>query len=245
MFGSLAALRDINLTFEEGKITGVAGPNGSGKTTLFNVVCGFYAATTGDVFFDGTRITKKRPDERAALGLIRTFQSNVLYKEATVFETLVRASWLECRTNSWQTFFNTPAYRREEKGIRQKAEEAIDEWGFSAVADVPAADLPHGDQRRLGLAVASMGRPQVLLIDEPIGGMSGEERAAVVEHIRQLNRKGITIVLVEHHVETLLAVCDRLVVLDFGSVIADGRPDEVVTQPRVVEAYLGTEEVTE
>jgi len=245
MFGSLAALNDINVGFTEGQITGVAGPNGSGKTTLFNVMTGFYAPTKGDVYLDGQRITKKRPDQRAAMGLIRTFQSNVLYKEATVLETLVRAAWLECKTNSWQTFFSTPAYRKEERTIRAKAEKAVEDWGFSDRADVAAAELPHGDQRRLGLAVASMGDPRVLLIDEPIGGMSGGERAAVVEHIRQLNQRGITIVLVEHHVETLLAVCDRLIVLDFGSVIADGKPEEVVTQPRVVEAYLGTEEVTE
>jgi branched-chain amino acid transport system ATP-binding protein len=243
LFGHLAALDQINIIFAEGAVTGVAGPNGSGKTTLFNVISGFYLPTKGDVFLDGRRITKLRPDQRARLGVIRTFQSNVLYRDATVFETLIRASYLESKTNSVQAFFSTKAYRNEEKRIRGIAAQAIEEWGFVEVADTIATDLPHGDQRRLGLAVASMMKPKILLIDEPIGGMSGGERAAVVEHIRQLNRQGITIVLVEHHVQTLLSVCDRLVALDFGHQIADGKPQDVVNEPQVVQAYLGTERV--
>jgi len=239
LFGRLAALQDIDLVFKEGDITGIAGPNGSGKTTLFNVISGFYSPSKGDVILDGRKITRLRPDQRAALGVVRTFQSNVLYKEATVYETLVRAAWLECRTNSWQTFFGTPAYRREQRMILERAREAVEDWGFTETADTTASDLPHGDQRRLGLAVAAMAKPEVLLIDEPVGGMSGEEREIVIGHIRQLNEQGITIALVEHHVKTMVSVCDRLIVLDFGHQIADGAPEEVVRQQNVVKAYLG------
>jgi len=245
LFGKLAALKGINLEIEEGQLTGIAGPNGSGKTTLFNVVSGFYGPTKGDVIFDGKRLNRLRPDQRASRGVIRTFQSNVLYKEATVLENMLRAQSLQFNTNSWQAFFATPAYRKEERILLERAWASLDSWGFTDTADVVASELAHGDQRRLGVALAAAMNPKLLLIDEPIGGMSGEERTATVRHIKQLNEQGISIMLVEHHVETLLAVCDRLVVLDFGSVIADGRPDEVVTQPRVVEAYLGTEEVTE
>ena len=239
LFGKLAALQDINLVLKEGDITGIAGPNGSGKTTLFNVISGFYSPTKGDVILDGRRITRLRPDQRATLGVVRTFQSNVLYREATVYETLIRAAWLECKTNSWQTFFGTPAYRREQKMIFDKARKVVEDWGFTETADIAASDLPHGDQRRLGLAVAAMANPKVLLIDEPVGGMSSQEREVVIRHIRQLNEQEITIALVEHHVKTMVSVCDRLVVLDFGHQIADGAPEEVVRQQNVIEAYLG------
>lgn len=242
-FGNLAALDGVDLVVEEGQLTGLSGPNGSGKTTLFNVVSGFYEPTAGEVIFQGKNVTKMRPDERAAMGLVRTFQSNVLFGQASVLDNVVWASSLESKTNSWAAFLNTRKHREEEKAIVKKAREILEFWGFSGVEDVLASELSHGDQRRLGLAVASATNPKLLLIDEPVGGIGGEERDSVVAHIKLLQQQGITIILVEHHVKTILAICERFVVLDFGRKIADGKPLEVAAQANVIEAYLGTREV--
>jgi branched-chain amino acid transport system ATP-binding protein len=242
-FGSLAALNDVSLKINRGELVGLVGPNGSGKTTLFNVVSGFYSPTQGEIVYDGKNITGLRADKIAAMGLIRTFQANILYKEATVLDNVIRGAYLQSKTSSWQAFFSTGDYRKEEAEIRRRAEEMLAFWGLSEFRDISAEELPHGYQRRLGLTVAQAANPKLLLIDEPVGGMSGDERTAVIEHISELHKQGITIVVVEHHVQTVLALSQRVVVLDFGHKIADGDPHGVMHQKNVVEAYLGTEEV--
>jgi len=241
-FGSLAALKDINLEINQGELVGLVGPNGSGKTTLFNVISGFYHPSEGEIFYDGKRIAGLRPDQIASRGLIRTFQSNVLFKDATALENVIRGCYLRTKANSWQAFFGTRGYRKEEKEIVQRAEEMLDFFGLSEVRDVLADELPHGHQRSLGLAVAMAANPKLLLIDEPVSGMSEEESTVAVDHIRELANR-ITVILVEHHVKTVVAVCPRVIVLNFGHTLADGKPEEVMSQKNVIEAYLGTEEV--
>jgi len=244
-FGRLAALMDVSLEIHQGELVGLVGPNGSGKTTLFNVVSGFYRPSEGEIFYDGKRVTGLRPDKITSMGLVRTFQSNILYKEATAMENLVRGCYLQANTNSWQAFFDTRSYRKNEKEIFQRAEEALDYWGLSEVRDVLADELPHGFQRRLGLAIAVAAAPKLLLLDEPVAGLSEEEITVVMNHTRELAERGMTIILVEHHVKTVLNLCRRLIALDYGCKIADGKPEEVTSQKEVIEAYLGTEEVAE
>jgi len=245
LFGNLAALKDISLEINQGELVGLVGPNGSGKTTLFNVISGFYRPSKGEIIYDGKRITGLRPDKVASMGLVRTFQSNILYKDVTVLENVIGGSYLKSKMNSWQAFFNMPSYRKEEREIIQQAKDVLDFWKLSQVQDVLAGELSHGDQRRIGLAIAHAANPKLLLIDEPVGGMSGEERIMVIDHIKELANQGITIILVEHHVQTVVSLCQRLIVLDFGHKVADGKPREVTSQKNVIEAYLGTEEVTE
>ena len=244
-FGSLAALENINLEINQGELVGLVGPNGSGKTTLFNVVSGFLRSSKGEIIYDGRRITGLRPDKIASMGLARTFQSNIFYGDATVMENVIRGCYLQAKTNSWQTFFGTRSYRKEEGEIVQRAKEVLGFLGLSEVRDSLAGDLPHGYQRLLGLAIAMAANPKLLLLDEPATGMNDEERQMITARIGEVAKLGITILLVEHHVKTVITLCPRLVVLDFGHKLADGKPEEVTSQKEVIEAYLGVEEVAE
>jgi len=242
-FGSLAALDNVNLEVHQGELVGLVGPNGSGKTTLFNVITGIYRPTSGQIFYDGRNITGLRPDQIATRGLVRTFQSNIVFREATVLENVARACYLYARTNAWWAFFNTRAYRESERKIMQRAEELLEFWELGDVRNHVADGLSHGHQRRLGLAIAAAADPKLLLLDEPVSGMSGEEITVVMKHAQKLADMGITIVLVEHHVKTVVGFCQRLVALDYGRKIGDGKPKEVTAQKDVIAAYLGTEEV--
>jgi branched-chain amino acid transport system ATP-binding protein len=243
-FGQLAALFEINLEVEPGEMIGLVGPNGSGKTTLFNVVSGYYKPTMGEIYYDGKKISGLRPDQIATLRLIRIFQSNILYKESTVLENVILGSYLDIQTSSWEAFLNSKSHRLEEDRIGDWAEEILDNWELNDVQDVMADGLPHGYQRRLAIAVALAARPKLLLLDEPVAGMSSQEMDFVMGKIRQVADQGITVILVEHHVKTVVNFAERLIALDYGIKIADGKPQEVTAQKDVIEAYLGSEEVT-
>ena len=243
-FGKLTALTNINLEIGDGELVGLVGPNGSGKTTLFNVISGFYCPSSGDVFYEGRRITGLRPDTISSMGLVRSFQSNILYDDATVIENVIRGSYLCATTNSWQTFFSTKAYRKEEKEILWNAERLLEYWGLTSVRNTRADALPHGFQRRLGMAMAFSAAPKLLLLDEPVAGMNEREIALVMGRVKELVNDGLAILLVEHHVKTVVDFCQRLVVLDYGQKIADGRPENVTSNKHVIDAYLGNNEVS-
>jgi branched-chain amino acid transport system ATP-binding protein len=242
-FGKLAAIEDIELNVEEGEVLGIVGPNGSGKTTLINVISGYYRPTRGTIFFKGKKISGLRPDRIAKKGIVRTFQSNVLFEGASVLENVMVGSYQQYKTNSWQAFFETKAYKDEHETIVGKVLEVLRMLDLFNDTFMPAAGLSHGYQRMLGIAVALVANPKVLLLDEPTTGMNHEEAMFIVENIKKINEQGITVLLVEHNMKVLLNIATRVVVLNFGHEIAEGEPQEVMNNQGVIEAYLGTETI--
>jgi branched-chain amino acid transport system ATP-binding protein len=243
LFGKLAAVEDIDLQVEEGEILGIVGPNGSGKTTLINLISGYYKPTRGDIYFKGRKISGLRPDQIARLGIVRTFQSNVLFEGASVIESMMISSRLQYKTSDWQAFFNTRTYKDEQEKVVGNLLETLQLLDIFNETFRPAAALSHGYQRMLGIAAALAANPSVLMLDEPTTGMNHEEAMFVVENIKKINQQGITVLLIEHNMKVLLGVATRVVVLSFGNKIADGDPYEMMSKPEVIEAYLGTETV--
>ncbi len=240
-FGKLAALEDIDLRVEKGEILGIVGPNGSGKTTLINIISGYYRLTRGEIFFNGKKISGLRPDQIAKLGIIRTFQSNVLYEGATVVESMLISSYQQYRTNHWQSFFETKAWKDENERVVGRVIELVKLLDLLNDTFLPAEGLSHGYQRMLGIAMAMIANPSVLLLDEPTTGMNHQEAMFVVDKIRRISEQGVTVILIEHNMKVLLDLASRVVVLSFGNKIADGKPEEVMNRQEVIEAYLGTE----
>jgi branched-chain amino acid transport system ATP-binding protein len=240
-FGKLAALETVDLKVEEGEILGIVGPNGSGKTTLINVISGYFPPTTGSIFFKGKKISGSRPDQIARQGIIRTFQSNVLYEGVTVVESMLISSYHQYQTNLWQSFFKTKAWKEDHERVVGRVIELVKLLDLLNDTFLPAEGLSHGFQRLLGIAMAMIANPTVLLLDEPTTGMNHEEAMFVVDKIKKINEQGVTVILIEHNMRVLLDVATRVVVLSFGNKIAEGHPGEVMNRAEVIEAYLGTE----
>jgi len=243
LFGKLAALEDIDLSVQEGEVLGICGPNGSGKTTLINVISGYYKPNRGTVYLGGKKISGLRPDQVASRGIARTFQANMCFYSATVLQSMLVGSFLEYKTNELQAFFETKAYKERRKEIAVKVMETLKLLNILGDANLPAAGLPHGHQRIFGIAMALMTNPSLLLLDEPTTGMNHEEAVFVVEQIKKINERGISVVLIEHNMKVLLDVATRAIVLNFGTKIAEGTPKEVMKDQAVIEAYLGTDTV--
>lgn len=243
LFGKLAALEDIDLQVEKGEIMGIVGPNGSGKTTLINIISGYYRPTRGTIVFDGRKISGRRPDQIAARGIARTFQSNVLFEGASVLESVMVSSYLQYRTRSWHAFFETRAYKDEHEAVVGRVLELLRMLDLFNDTFMPAEGLSHGYQRMLGIAIAMAANPRVLLLDEPTTGMNHEEAMFVVENIQKISEQGVTVILIEHNMKVLLNLASRVVILNFGNKIAEGKPEEVMNNQEVIDAYLGTETV--
>jgi branched-chain amino acid transport system ATP-binding protein len=240
-FGNVMALEGIDLEVNKGEIVGIVGPNGSGKTTLLHVISGYYHPTEGQVIYKGQNISGLRPDKIAAKGIVRTFQQNIVYWDTVTLENVFRACYLSDKTNLWQSFWGTKPYVKEEMAKLTKSLEIVNTFGLSDYSLSLAVGLPHGKQRTLGMAMALAADPELLLIDEPLAGMDAAEVETVSNNIRKIVDKGVTIMLIEHNIKSVMSLCSRLIVLDFGHKIADGKPAEVMKRKDVIEAYLGVE----
>ncbi|MCC6627024.1 MAG: ABC transporter ATP-binding protein [Chloroflexi bacterium] len=241
-FGGVRAVDGVSFTIEPGHIHGLIGPNGAGKTTLINVLSGLVAPTRGTITYGGQRIDGLSPHRIAALGITRTYQSIRVFPAMTALENVLVGQHVVTRALFWQRLVYAPAERREAAVARAAARALLAQVGLAARADVPAGALAYGEQRRLEIARALGSRPSLLLLDEPAAGMNSVEIAQLGDIIRSLTAAGRTILLVEHNMALVMRICDRLTVLNFGRLLADGEPATIARDPTVVAAYLGTDE---
>ena len=241
-FGGLRAVSGFNLELKPGELVGLIGPNGAGKTTVFNILPGFYQPQEGRVFFDSTEITGLSCYKINRLGIGRTFQNIRLFNELTVLEN-VKIAYQYAGRYSWRdAVFRTGVFRRHEKEITDWALSRLDIFNLADKAGEIAKNLPYGEQRRLEIARALAGRPKLLLLDEPAAGMNPQETIELLELIRWLRQEfSLTILLIEHDMSLVMKLCERILVLDYGMTIAEGSPEEIRNNPRVIEAYLGEE----
>ena len=241
-FGGLVAVNDVSFDVQENEIFGVIGPNGAGKTTLFNTITGLIAPTSGKVLYSGQEITNRRPHQIAKFGIARTFQNIRLFGELSALENVAIARHLITTTGIWNGILGLPPTQTEEKQTYDRALELLELVGLSDRADVKAKNFSYGDQRRLEIARALALEPKLLLLDEPAAGMNPNEKGQLSDFIRSLrDRFNLTILLIEHHVPLVMGLCDRIAVLDFGQLIAIGKPEVVKCDRAVIEAYLGDE----
>jgi branched-chain amino acid transport system ATP-binding protein len=239
-FGGLRALSDVSFEVGERAIYGVIGPNGAGKTTLFNVMTGFYRADSGSIHLGDVDLSRLSPARIAAAGIGRTFQNVRLFAQLTVIENLLVACEIDKTAHLAAALLRLPSHYADEAKNRARALELLDVFGLGALADAPSTSLPYGSQRRLEIARAMMLSPKVILLDEPAAGLNAAEADALATQVRWLKDDlGVAVILVEHNVELVMKVCDRILVLDHGESIAEGTPDEIRRDPKVVAAYLG------
>ena len=243
-FGGLRVLSDLDLHVDEGEIVSVIGPNGAGKTTLFNIVTGIYEPDSGEILLDGESIVGLEPHTIAVRGVARTFQTIRLFLNMTVKENVMAATYGRTRTGPLRSMLRTPGARREEREVAALAEEKLSFFGERLMGyrwEQPAYSLSYANRRRLEIARATAASPRVLLLDEPAAGMNPKETQEITELIAKLRSEGgYTILVIEHDMHVVEGISDRVVALDHGEKIAEGSFEAVATDPRVVEAYLGT-----
>ncbi len=245
IFGGLVALSDVNFTVDKGTVVGLIGPNGAGKTTVFNCITGNYVPESGDIFFEGSSIRGLKPHRVVELGVARTFQTIRLFGRLSVLENVLAGRHCRLRAGLFASLFHTPFQRREEEEAVTRCMEELRFVGLEHLWREEAGSLAYGSQRLLEISRALATDPRLLVLDEPAGGMNDQETTELVDVIHAIRERGITVLLIEHDMRLVMQVCEKLVVLEHGTLIAQGDPASVRTNPDVIEAYLGTDDSDE
>ncbi|MCL2067917.1 MAG: ABC transporter ATP-binding protein [Treponema sp.] len=241
-FGGLTAVSDFSINVENDEIVGLIGPNGAGKTTAFNMITGQYTPTSGEIYLENKNITGRQPHLITAAGIARTFQNIRLFSKMTVLENILVACWLREKPGLFESVLHLPGYLSKEKRSREFARELLSSVGLLENADDNAVSLPYGKQRRLEIVRALATGPKILLLDEPAAGMNPQESYELMDFIVSVRDKfKICVLLIEHHMQVVMGICTRIYVLDYGITIAEGTPEEIQKNQKVIDAYLGVE----
>jgi branched-chain amino acid transport system ATP-binding protein len=239
-FGGLTAVNEVTIGIEERSISAIIGPNGAGKTTLFNLLTGIYKPDTGDMQFNGRSLIGLRPDQVNAAGMARTFQSIRLFPGMTVLENVMVGMHSRLKISLFETITRLGTFNKQEQHVREKASDLLRFVGLAGKGDEVSRNLPYGDQRRIEIARALASDPKLILLDEPTAGMNPQESVEAMNLFRRVRDElGITVVLIEHDMKVVMGISEHITVLDYGQKIAEGSPDEIRANPRVIEAYLG------
>lgn len=239
-FGGLRAVDELSMKIEKGGLVGLIGPNGAGKTTVFNMLTGVYRPTDGGIRLDGQNLIGKKPNEICKMGVARTFQNIRLFSNLSVLDNVKTGLHNEITYSLMESLLHLGSYRKKERAMDEKAMELLEVFGLESVSDYKAANLPYGKQRKLEIARALATDPKLLLLDEPAAGMNPNETGELMETIELVRKKfGVTVLLIEHDMKLVSGICEYLYVLNFGRLLAEGIPSEVLKNPEVVTAYLG------
>ena len=239
-FGGLKAVSDFDIQIGQNELVGLIGPNGAGKTTIFNLLTGVYQPTEGVIYLNGKSMAKKKPNQMVKEGIARTFQNIRLFKELSVLDNVKVAMQQHMKYNVVSAILRLPSYWREERKTTEEARELLKIFNMEDLAEQQASNLPYGQQRKLEILRALAARPKLLLLDEPAAGMNPTETRELMETIRQIREMfGVSILLIEHDMSLVMGVCERIYVLDYGTLIADGTPDQIRSNEKVIKAYLG------